>query len=333
MLKIGVFVIGFGLIGAGLIGQRRANCIASLDKLIAVHDLNLANSRLAAEANNAESVMDYREILNNPDIGAVCVATTHDSLARLGMEVLKSGKHLLLEKPGGIDLTELIAIRDLSRSTSKIVRVGYNHRYHPSIIKLKQILTESDHGGIIYLRARYGHGGRLGYEKEWRMNKSISGGGELIDQGSHLIDLSNFLVGRSNLVFADLNTFFWTSDVEDNAFLLLQNNSGVKSYLHVSCTEWKNLFSLEVYCRKSKFEITGLGGSYGVERLTEYLMAPKMGPPKQIDHEFPGQDISWALETEEFINEVTSEKLISTSIDDAISTFSVIISAYNWENK
>jgi predicted dehydrogenase len=326
-------VVGFGLIGAGLIGQRRADCIASLDNLVAVYDLNIANSRLVAEKHNAESVKDYGEILNNQDIGAVCVATTHDSLARLGMEVLNSGKHLLLEKPGGIDLSELIAIRDLSRSTSKIVRVGYNHRYHPSVIKLKQILTTSNHGGIIYLRARYGHGGRLGYEKEWRMNKSISGGGELIDQGSHLIDLSNFLVGKSNLVFADLSTFFWTSEVEDNAFLLLENSSGVKSYLHVSCTEWKNLFSLEVYCRKSKFEIAGLGGSYGVERLTEYLMTPEMGPPKQIDHEFTGQDMSWTLETEEFINEVISEKLVLTSIDDAISTFSVISSAYDWEKR
>jgi predicted dehydrogenase len=323
-------VIGFGLIGAGLIGQRRANCISSMDKLIAVYDINLTNSELAAKSNHAVVVGDYKEILNNPEIGAVCVATPHDSLARIGMEVLNSGKHLILEKPGAIQLSELVALKELSTLNSKSLRVGYNHRYHPSIMKLKQILTTSDHGGIIYLRARYGHGGRLGYEKEWRMNKSISGGGELIDQGSHLIDLSNFLVGNSSLKFADLNTFFWASDVEDNAFLLLENSSGIKSYLHVSCTEWKNLFSMEVYCRKSKFEITGLGGSYGIEKLTEFLMPPEMGPPERIDHEFHGADASWIMETKDFINEITNREVISTNIDDAIATFSVIDSAYNW---
>lgn len=326
-------MIGFGLIGAGLIGQRRASCISSLDKLIAVHDINLENSEQVARANNSKVVQDYREILNNPEINAVCVATPHDSLARIGTEVLNSGKHLLLEKPGAIHLSELMSLKELSAFTSKSLRVGYNHRYHPSIMKLKQILTTTDHGGVIYLRARYGHGGRLGYEKEWRMNKSISGGGELIDQGSHLIDLSNFLVGNSNLLFADLSTFFWASEVEDNAFLLLENNFGVKSYLHASCTEWKNLFSIEVYCRKSKFEIAGLGGSYGVEKLTEFLMPPEMGPPKIIEHNFEGADVSWALETKDFINEILTGEPISTNIDDAVATFSIIESAYNWENK
>ena len=50
----------------------------------------------------------------------------------------------------------------------------------------------------MYLRARYGHGGRPGYEKEWRAKLSVSGGGELIDQGSHLIDLSRLFLGEFN---------------------------------------------------------------------------------------------------------------------------------------
>ena len=75
----------------------------------------------------------------------------------------------------------------------------------------------------MYLRARYGHGGRPGYEKEWRAKPSISGGGELIDQGSHLIDLSRFFLGEITCKYSHIDTYFWDADVEDNVFLILKN--------------------------------------------------------------------------------------------------------------
>ena len=62
-------------------------------------------------------------------------------------------------------------------------------------------------------------------------------------------------------------------------------------------------------------------------------MPPEMGPPERIDHEFHGADASWIMETKDFINEITNGEVISTNIDDAIATFSVIDSAYNWGNK
>ena len=57
--------------------------------------------------------------------------------------------------------------------------------------------------------------------------------------------------------------------------------------LHASCTEWKNLFSFEIYGRDGKIEINGLGGSYGVERLAYYRMLPEMGPPETTIWEYP----------------------------------------------
>ena len=76
-----------------------------------------------------------------------------------------------------------------------VIKVGYNHRYHPAFLKAKKMIKENQIGKLMYIRAVYGHGGRLNYNKEWRFNKKLSGGGELIDKGSHLIDLSRIFLG------------------------------------------------------------------------------------------------------------------------------------------
>ena len=92
--------------------------------------------------------------------------------------------------------------------------------------------------------------------------------------------------------------------VDDNAFMTLRTATGQTAFLHVSCTEWKNLFSLEIYGRDGKIAIDGLGGSYGVERLTFYRMLPEMGPPETTHWEYPRGDRSWALEFAEFLDDI-----------------------------
>jgi predicted dehydrogenase len=73
----------------------------------------------------------------------------------------------------------------------------------------------------MHLRGRYGHGGRPGYDREWRAQPERSGGGELIDQGMHLLDLTHWLAGPLPLHSALLRTQFWDTPVEDNAALIL----------------------------------------------------------------------------------------------------------------
>jgi predicted dehydrogenase len=131
----------------------------------------------------------------------------------------------------------------------------------------------------MFIRARYGHGGRVGYDKEWRANPKLSGGGELIDQGIHLIDLAGWFLGEFKKIDGHAETYFWKMPVDDNAFLSLRTAKNQTAWLHVSCTEWKNLFSFEIYGRHAKLHIEGLGGSYGVEKLFHYQMKPEMGIP------------------------------------------------------
>ena len=176
---------------------------------------------------------------------------------------------------------EITPILKACESTALLVRVGFNHRYHPAFLKAREIVDSGALGPLMFVRGRYGHGGRVGYDKEWRARPELSGGGELIDQGVHLIDLARHFLGDFVSVQGFAHTYFWNMPVEDNGFLLLKTAGEQTAFLHASCSEWKNTFAFEIYGRAGKLEINGLGGSYGVERLTHYQMLLEMARPKR----------------------------------------------------
>ena len=210
-----------------------------------------------------------------------------------------------------------------------LVKAKFNHRFHPALAKARQLVEEEAIGPLLYVRARYGHGGRLGYDKEWRADPAISGGGELLDQGVHLIDLARWFLGDLTLVHGHVGTFFWKMPVEDNGFLFLQSPNGQVAWLHASCTEWKNLFCFEIFGRDGKLQIDGLGGSYGVERLSYYQMLPQMGPPETTIWEYPGEDLSWRAEFAHFATCIEMAQRPSGDLNDALAALEVVAEAYN----
>ena len=181
---------------------------------------------------------------------------------------------------------------------------------------------------MMFVRGRYGHGGRLGYDQEWRADPKLSGGGELIDQGVHLIDLAGLFLGEFAVVEGHAATFFWHMPVDDNAFITLRTAGGQTAWLHASCTEWKNLFSLEIYGHRGKLHWEGLGGSYGVERLTHYRMLPQMGPPETTIYEYPRGDESWKLEMEEFFEDIRLRRTPVPGLREARATLAVVERIY-----
>jgi predicted dehydrogenase len=229
-----------------------------------------------------------------------------------------------VEKPGAINAHEMESVIAVAQIRHRVVKVGFNHRFHPAFIKARQIVDSGLLGEMMFLRGRYGHGGRLGYESEWRANPSISGGGELIDQGMHLIDLSLWFLGDFPFVEGHLSTYFWDMPVEDNAFMLLRSTTGKVAWLHASWTEWKNCFCFEIAGRFGKLQIDGLGGSYGVEQLAYYQMKPEMGPPETTIWQYPGADSSWAAEWLDFQNAITSGSLPCGGAGDALAALRIV---------
>ena len=288
--------LGVAIVGCGLIGRKRARALPG-GTLVACADLDPARAEeLAAGAAGAVAVADWQEAIRRRDVDVVIVATTNDALASVTSTALDAGKHVLVEKPAARSVAEIAPLIERAASRGLRVRVGFNHRYHPALQNARAILHSGALGPLMFVRGRYGHGGRVGYDREWRADPARSGGGELIDQGVHLIDLAGWMLGSFTSVEGFATTYFWDMPVDDNAFLTLRTAGGQCAFLHVSCTEWKNLFSMEIYGRDGKLAIDGLGGSYGVEKLTFYRMLPEMGPPETTSWEYPRGDQSWALE-------------------------------------
>ena len=323
------------IVGCGLIGAKRSKALGPDAQVVVCCDTMLERAQALAKSipgGAAEASSDWRATVARPDIDIVMVATIHDQLAPVTAAAVEAGKHVLVEKPGACRAAELTPIIAAARRTGSRVRVGFNHRYHRALQKAHEIFESGALGPMMFVRGRYGHGGRPGYDKEWRAVPEKSGGGELVDQGMHLIDLARWFLGDFTDAKGFIPTYFWKMPVEDNAFLLLRTPGGQVASLHATWTEWKNLFSLEIYGRDGKLDISGLGGSYGLEKLTYYKMLPEMGPPETTSWEYPMADDSWQREFAAFLDDIRAGRDPVPGLADAAAALTIVEKIYQQEN-
>ncbi|NBY20834.1 gfo/Idh/MocA family oxidoreductase [bacterium] len=319
-----------GIIGAGLIGNKRAKALRPQDKLQAVADVVPQRAKELASSYGADVETHWESLVERNDIDVVVIATSNNAIPICAAAALKNKKHILIEKPGGRNPQELKDLCDLAKQTQCTAKVGFNHRFHPAMLKAKAMIEEGAVGELMYFRARYGHGGRIGYDQEWRANPEISGGGELLDQGVHLIDLCRWMGGEFNLDVGRVHTFFWNMPVEDNGFLLLKSPDQKRyAHLHASCTEWKNIFDFEVFGKKGKLQIWGLGRSYGTEELRYYRVKPEMGVPEFTSYNFPEEDQSWNLEWKSFVDSIEGKEAEISKLEDGFKALEIVYQAYN----
>jgi predicted dehydrogenase len=320
---------GVAILGCGLIGQKRSKTLKGA-KLIVCSDLVEKRAQsMAAEFPGCDAVTDWKKAVQRDDVDIVIVSTTNDALVETSLAAVQAGKHVLVEKPAARHVAELDQLIAATAQKNNVqVRVGFNHRYHPAIFKAQELVAAGECGELMFVRGRYGHGGRRGYDREWRANPVLSGGGELIDQGVHLIDLSRCFLGDFSEIQGFAHTYYWDMPVDDNGFMLLRTANDQTAFLHVSCTEWKNLFSLEIYGRNAKLHIEGLGGSYGIEKLSFYKMLPEMGPPDTTIWEYPRGDNSWAFEFAEFLEDIRLKRTPSANLMDARAALTVVEKIY-----
>ncbi|MFZ0382882.1 MAG: Gfo/Idh/MocA family oxidoreductase [Solirubrobacteraceae bacterium] len=319
-----------GIVGCGLIGDKRAAALRAQDQVVGATDPITKRAEDLTRRYGGRACPDIDELLEvEPDV--VIVATTHDQLTPMAERALRAGAHVLVEKPAGLGTEQIDRLIEVAENGDRVVKVGFNHRFHPAISELAAEVHSGRHGELMHLRARYGHGGRVGYDREWRAQPARSGGGELIDQGMHLLDLTHWIAGALPLHSALLRTHFWDTEVEDNAALILgtaDDRRAPWAMLHVAWTEWKNTFSLEVYCRTAKLQIDGLVRSYGTQRLRIYRMRPELGPPDLEERTYPDEDQSWTAEWEHLARAIGSREPVLGSLRDAHYAWSRVQDAY-----
>jgi predicted dehydrogenase len=259
-----------------------------------VADLDEVRAAQLADKYGSRYTTRWEDAVSDPRIDIVVVCTSNKFLAPITIAALESGKHVLCEKPMGRNATEAAQMAAAARSANRILKIGFTLRFHPAIRQAHQLCASGELGPLFFVQASYGHGGRPGYEKEWRGDPEQAGGGELLDQGVHLLDLSRWFLGDLYVVAAVTPRWHWeVAPLEDNAFVLLQASGGQVASLHTSWTMWKNRFSFEVMGRDGYARITGLGGSYGAETLTVGRRLTTGAPPEETLITFQELDLAW----------------------------------------
>ncbi|MBI2446231.1 MAG: Gfo/Idh/MocA family oxidoreductase [Parcubacteria group bacterium] len=333
MPKIKVAIVGFG--GMGRRWAKIANDCheSSLNLIIDTDEKKLKEVKEYWKCNFDSDL----KALSSPEIDAVVVATPNIFLAPITKLALQNGKHVLCEKPAGINTKEVKENIRLAKNNHLVYTVGFNHRFHPALARAKRLVSCGAIGKIHFIRGVYGHGGRIGYENEWRNKPELAGGGELLDQGVHLIDLAFwFLKNSFEKIHGTLVRNYWSQNLEDNAFITLQSRSGATVSLHASSTQWQKKFLWEIYGEHGFITTEGLGGNYGIETLRYSNRHTDTG---NLDKEkilyFPPQngfedpDISlFSLWGNKFIASIKYEKEYGPSGSDALNALSVIEKIY-----
>ncbi len=319
--------IHFALIGAGKHGTRWAGVLkknkeVSLDAIV---DPRIENSFTLDEV-----LSDW----NFEELNAVLIATPHKYLASITEEALNAGKHVLCEKPGANKAEEIKKNIALAKKKGLVYKIGYNYRFHDGFIKARKLYDKGTIGDLLFIRAVHGFGGREGYEKEWRINKDIGGGGHLHDQGTHLIDMAKSYLGDVKRVSGFMADTYWKAGTEDNAFVLLQNKKGIIASIHSSLTQWKRKHTFEIYGTKGYLVVEGLGMRYGEpEKLILGLRTkdPDVVKEKIIKCD-PVADHSLELELKEFISAIKKGTPLDPTPQDAYETLKIVEEVYE-ENK
>ncbi len=320
-----------GVVGLGLIGQRRARVIAAHagSRLAWVADANPDLAQKTAAEFGVPGFTDWESALREGTTDVVIVSTPNFLLAPIASAAMNAGNHVLIEKPMGKNLEDALLLSKTAAKTRRRLKIGFNHRYHPALSKAHALFQKGKIGRAINIRCQYGHGGRKGYEKEWRGSIKMAGGGELTDQGVHVIDLIQWFCGAPKNACAFLQTAFWPiKPSEDNGFAMLQYANGAIASFHTSWTQWKNLFNFEVFGEKGSLKVTGLGGSYGPETLTVTFRKKEGGVPNQSEVSFTGADRSWELEWKDFYDGIRGKKAFWGQAQEGLAVMRTLDALY-----
>jgi len=319
------------IIGAGNVGRIRASLIQHTPDccLEIVADVDEAHAQDLAQSFGAESTTDCIAASSASNVDVVLICTPTKFHAQAAKNALQHGKHVLCEKPLARSAAEAQEMVVAAARARRILKTGFNYRHMAHVRKAKELLDAGALGELYFVRCRYGHGGRPGYEQSWCTDLDLSGGGVLLEQGIHILDLVRHLLGEPTQVLAQATLFFWNFPaVEDNCFVLLRTASSQVAQLHVSWTQWINIFSFEIFGHDGYLSLTGRDRHYGPQQLIWGQRQKNHSRPIEQWFNFPPPDDSWEREWTEFLSAIRNNREPMESAVDGLQALHVVDAAY-----
>ncbi len=328
-------MIRVGIAGFGKMGKIRAEAVLARDdmELVAIYDIN----HNVIEGHEEVVVCEDFDTLLQQNIDALFICAFNSVASEYTIKGLRAGCHVFCEKPPAKTVAELKKVMAVEQEEGRILKYGFNHRFHYSVMEAKKAIDSGEMGKILWMRGVYGKAGSIDYHKEWRNYRKYSGGGILMDQGIHMLDLILYFSGQT---FEDNQAFLtnahWDVEAEDNAFVMMKSQEGLIATVHSSATHWRHKFLLEIMFEKGYVNLDGILSatrSYAPEQLiigkraNEHTTA--MGKPDETNMSFE-QDDSWRYEINEFAEAINGDNpMVHGRSQDALRVMTLIEDVYD----
>jgi 1,5-anhydro-D-fructose reductase (1,5-anhydro-D-mannitol-forming) len=325
--------LNFAIIGYGKMGEIRYNTLKKLPgcSVSWVCEPDQKNLNLP----NIKCIKKPDDILKDQSVDVVVICTPNHFLKDLVVKSLNAGKHVFCEKPPGRNMAELKEMMKAEQKNKKCkLMFGFNHRHHESMLHAKKLIDSGEYGKILWMRGRYGKSVDEKFFSNWRSKKDLAGGGIFLDQGIHMLDLFLMLCGDFEEVEAFVSNLYWKLAIEDNVFAIFRNKKGQVASLHSTMTQWRHIFSLEIFLERGYITVNGLktsSNTYGDEEMT--IAQNRSLPPAAMWTEEENltfhTDYSWEKEMKVFVDSIRNNKAIPTgNTKDAMKLMTLVEKVY-----
>ncbi|GCE07593.1 Gfo/Idh/MocA family protein [Dictyobacter aurantiacus] len=220
----------FGIVGCGVIGPTHAEALQSLPQaeLVAVADVIPEKAQKLADKFHATAYTDLQEMLDREQLDVVDVCTPSGMHGEHACQIMRSGRHVIIEKPMEIRKDRIEEILQVQRETGKKVAVISQHRFDEASQQVHQLIQEQALGRMVLGNAAIPWWRSQKYYDSgaWRGTWALDGGGILMNQSIHSIDILQWLMGRVKTIRAYTDTLVHKMETEDVAVAVLRFESG-----------------------------------------------------------------------------------------------------------
>lgn len=281
-------IVRWGLIGAGDIARKRvAPALRDLPNCELV-SVARANAGLAAEFAKEFGASnwfeDYRDLVADPNIDAVYIATPVFLHAEQTIAAAEAGKHVLCEKPMALSVGECDRMIEACRSNNVKLGIAYYRRFYPVLDRIKQIIADSVIGSVSIAQINAFEYVELDPNdpRHWFIEKQKSGGGPMIDFGCHRLEVLTNLFGSVEEVTGLVSNRVFSREVEDTAVASLKFGSGTCATVTVTHAAREPQDTLDIYGTKGSIHVPVLNGGHMTVRVCGETRIESLPPDANI---------------------------------------------------
>jgi 1,5-anhydro-D-fructose reductase (1,5-anhydro-D-mannitol-forming) len=191
-------VLRWGILGLGSIADRVAGAISATHtaELAGVCSRDFERAKDFAAKFRTTARATFAEMLEDPAIDAVYIATPNAFHADQTLLALSAGKHVLVEKPMALSVSDAQRMSLAAAAAERALAVGFHLRYHPVHRTMRQLVCDGNAGDVLFISGTFGSNWVNPPLDSWQMNPSLAGHGSITGLGVHLFDLLPWLVNR-----------------------------------------------------------------------------------------------------------------------------------------